>query len=34
MSETRSFGIVTSLTGLTGGIMVNSLDFSENVEVA
>ena len=30
----RSFGIVTSLEGLTGGIVVNSLSFSESAEIA
>jgi hypothetical protein len=34
MSSTRSFGIVTSLTGLTAGICVNSLDTNETVETA
>ena len=34
MSSTRAFGIVTSTSGLTAGIMVNSLDFSDNVETA
>ena len=33
-NSTRSFGIVTSLTGLTAGICVNSLDTNENVETA
>ena len=33
-TSTRSFGIVTSLTGLTAGICVNSLDTNETVETA
>lgn len=33
-NTTRSFGIVTSLTGLTAGICVNSLDINESVETA
>ena len=33
-NSTRSFGIVTSLTGLTAGICVNSLDTTESVDVA
>lgn len=31
---TRKFGIITSIEGLQGGIMVNSLDFGQSVEVA
>ena len=34
MATTRKFGIVTSVTGLTGGICVNSLDFNQQVETA
>lgn len=34
MSTTRQFGIITSLDGLSGGIMVNSLDFNETSEIA
>lgn len=34
MSSTRQFGIVTSLSGLTAGIAVNSLDFDDTVETA
>lgn len=35
MAETtRQFGIITSLEGLQGGIMVNSLDFNETSEIA
>ena len=34
MATTRSFGIITSLTGLTAGICVNSLDTNESVETA
>jgi len=34
MATTRKFGIVTSLEGLTGGICVNSLSFSESAEIA
>lgn len=34
MATTRSFGIVTSLQGLQGGICVNSLSFSESAEIA
>ena len=33
MAKTK-FGIVTSIDGLTAGITVNSLDFSETVETA
>ena len=33
-TSTRAFGIVTSLTGLTAGICVNSLDTNETVETA
>lgn len=33
-TSTRSFGIITSLTGLTAGICVNSLDTNETVETA
>ena len=33
-TSTRSFGIVTSLTGLTAGICVNSLDTNETVDTA
>lgn len=33
-TSTRSFGIVTSLSGLTAGITVNSLDTNETVETA
>ena len=32
MATTRKFGIITDISGITGGIMVNSLDFSENCE--
>lgn len=34
MSTTRKFGIITDVSGVTGGIMINSLDFSESVETA
>lgn len=34
MATTRKFGIITSLAGLTGGIMVNSLSFNETAEIA
>ena len=34
MSSSRKFGIITDVSGITGGIMINSLDFSENVETA
>lgn len=34
MPTTRQFGIVTSLTGLTGGIVVNSLSFNDNAQIA
>ena len=34
MATTRQFGIITSLTGLTAGICVNSLDTNETVETA
>lgn len=33
-TTTRQFGIITSLEGLQGGIMVNSLDFNETSEIA
>lgn len=33
-NSTRSFGIVTSLSGLSAGICVNSLDTNETVETA
>ena len=33
-TSTRSFGIITSLSGLTAGICVNSLDTNETVETA
>lgn len=34
MATTRQFGIVTSVTGLTGGICVNSMDFNQQVQTA
>lgn len=34
MATTRSFGIITNLQGLQGGICVNSLSFSESAEIA
>lgn len=34
MATTRQWGIITSLTGLTGGIMVNELTFNETAEIA
>lgn len=34
MATTRKFGIITDVSGVTGGIMINSLDFSESVETA
>lgn len=34
MATTRKFGIITDISGLTAGVVVNSLDFSETVEVA
>lgn len=33
-SSTRSFGIITSVSGLSAGITVNSLDTNETVETA
>ena len=29
MATTRSFGIITDVTGVTGGLVINSLSFSE-----
>lgn len=34
MATTRKFGIISDVSNITGGIMINSLDFSENVETA
>lgn len=34
MATTRKFGIVTDVSGITAGIMINSLDFNETVETA
>lgn len=34
MATTRQFGIVTSVSGLTAGICVNSLDFNDTVQTA
>lgn len=34
MATTRKFGIITDVSGITGGIMINSLDFSDSVETA
>ena len=34
MATTRQFGIITDVSGITGGIMINSLDFNEQVETA
>lgn len=34
MATTRQFGIVTDVSGITAGIMINSLDFGETVETA
>lgn len=34
MATTRSFGIITDVTGVTGGLVINSLSFSETSEIA
>lgn len=34
MATTRKFGIITDVSGITAGIMINSLDFSETVQTA
>lgn len=34
MATTRSFGIVTSVQGVSGGLVINSLSFSESAEIA
>lgn len=34
MATTRKFGIITDVSGITGGIMINSLSFTENAETA
>ena len=34
MATTRKFGIITDVSGITAGIMINSLDFNETVETA
>lgn len=34
MATTRKFGIVTDVSGITAGIMINSLDFNQTVETA
>lgn len=34
MATTRSFGIISDVSGITQGIMINSLDFNETVETA
>lgn len=34
MATTRKFGIISDISGLTAGVVVNSMDFSETVEVA
>ena len=34
MATTRSFGIVSDVSGITAGIMINSLDFNETVQTA
>lgn len=34
MATTRKFGIISDISGLTAGVVVNSLDYSETVEVA
>lgn len=33
-TTTRKFGIISDISGLTAGVVVNSMDFSESVEVA
>lgn len=34
MATTRSFGIVTSVQGVSGGLVINSISFSESAEIA
>lgn len=34
MATTRKFGIISDISGLTAGVVVNGLDYSETVEVA
>ena len=34
MSTTRKFGIITNIQGLSGGICVNSLSYSQTAEIA
>lgn len=34
MATTRAFGVVTSVTGLTAGIQVNSLNSTDSAEIA
>lgn len=34
MATTRKFGIITSTTGITGGLVINSIDTSESVTSA
>ena len=34
MATTRKMGIITDVSGMSAGIMVNSLDFSQNVQSA
>lgn len=34
MATTRKFGIISNLTGVQNGITVQSIDYSENVQVA
>lgn len=34
MATTRSFGIITDVTGVTGGLVINSLSFSETSQIA
>ena len=34
MSTTRKFGIITDVSGVTGGIVINSLSFTDTAEIA
>lgn len=34
MATTRKFGIITDVSGITAGIMINSLDFNETVDTS
>lgn len=34
MATTRKWGIISDVSGITAGVMINSLDFSETVQTA